>query len=191
MCWHGASLIKQIWKATLVTSSCNDYCKLHFLRCFHMMCGMLLQSLASCSKPCVPRLLTFRWRKLWKKTCTTNLEKIFAPTLLNYIEHLIIHLSNQVLTTGQVKYTWMYPFQGIWNFYYLFHIYLLKFILSDVLSAYLHLLICKLLQHLKRKVKNKAVIEASICNAFCRAEISMFTAYGCVDESSSSKRRHH
>jgi len=40
-----------------------------------------------------------------------KLERIFSPDFVDSMEHLVIHLSIEVLLGGPVHYRWMYPFE--------------------------------------------------------------------------------
>ncbi|CAM8901671.1 unnamed protein product [Rhodiola kirilowii] len=72
-----------------------------------------------------------------------KLESIFPPSFFDSMEHLPIHLADEVLLGGPVHYRWMYPFERF--------IYRLK--------------------QLGHK-GNKAVVEASIVNAYIQLETS-------------------
>ncbi|MCF7511999.1 DUF4218 domain-containing protein, partial [Vibrio sp. D54] len=68
-----------------------------------------------------------------------KLERIFPPAFFDIMIHLMIHLPEQVLISGPVQYTWMYPQERYVQLINLFHWRLLASYL------YVHILIVRLI----------------------------------------------
>ena len=101
-------------------------------------------------------------------TTVCLLEKIFPPAFFDVMEHLIIHLPYELRVGGPVQYRWMYPFERYMFFYIcLFNDRYLKF------EMYI---LVRCMFDLKKKVRNKARVEGSICEAYTLEEISNFSS---------------
>ncbi|CAH9100611.1 unnamed protein product [Cuscuta europaea] len=91
-----------------------------------------------------------------------NLEKIMPPSFCDGMEHLVIHLPYEALNGGPVFYRWMYRFERLvtisFIFEYLFH--------NNINLCTTFILLCRFLGELKKKMTNKAHVEASICQAY-------------------------
>ena len=101
-----------------------------------------------------------------------NLEKIFPPSFIDSMEHLLIHLPYEAKIGGHVQYRWIYPFERyvpISN--YVFPTIFLRVVI------YFSKFLFRFLKSVKQKVKNKARIEASICNAYILEKIFTFALY--------------
>ena len=100
-----------------------------------------------------------------------KIEMIF-PLFFYSIEHLPIHLPFEAKVGWPVQHRWMYPFERLYIIVAMEFIYKSTFI---VFLNWIFLLIpCRYLINVKKKVKNKAHIEASICEAYIVEEISTF-----------------
>jgi hypothetical protein len=80
------------------------------------------------------------------------------------MEHLPMHLLFEAKVRGLVQYRWMYPFKRLG----ITHAYLLY------MTQNIHLIPCRYLFNLKRKVKNKMHVKTSIYEAYIIEEISIF-----------------
>ncbi|RDX99035.1 hypothetical protein CR513_17970, partial [Mucuna pruriens] len=84
-----------------------------------------------------------------------KLEQIFMPTFFDLMEHLPIHLVYGARVGGLVQYRWMYPFERYKTSNHLYTITL----------------------YMLTNVKNKARVEASICEAYLVEETSTFASF--------------
>ena len=98
-----------------------------------------------------------------------KLERIFPPTFFSIMVHLMIHLPEQVLLTGPVHFTWMFPIER--------YDYNPKSCHTSLLFTYfLYIFICtnyfifRQLGGYKGFVKNRAKPEGSIANAYIAHE---------------------
>ncbi|CAH9061011.1 unnamed protein product [Cuscuta europaea] len=102
-----------------------------------------------------------------------NLEKIMPPSFFDGMEHLVIFLPYEALNGGPVFYRWMYKFERLVTISFIFE-YLFYNNINLCTTFILH---CRFLGELKKKVTNKAHVEASICQAYLQQEISTFSSF--------------
>ena len=55
--------------------------------------------------------------KLTLSEATCVLEKYFPPSFFDISIHLLVHLCDEALICGPVRYRWMYPFERLMKFY--------------------------------------------------------------------------
>ena len=84
-----------------------------------------------------------------------KLERMISLGFFDSMEHLPIHLPNETLLGGPVKYRWMYPFKR----WLTLLLHLLNLICIIVIIHYIITFSYKFMGDSKRPVKNKVIVE--------------------------------
>ena len=100
---------------------------------------------------------------------------IFPPSFFDSMEHLLIHLPFEAKAGGPVQYRWMYPFERL-DITLQCNSYIKVFSLLFLIENF-WLIQCRYLFNLKKKVKNKTHVKASICETYIVEEILIFILY--------------
>lgn len=106
-----------------------------------------------------------------------KLEQIFPSSFFDSMKHLPIHLPYEARVGGLVQNCWMYPFERYETSKSFFKLVINHCIIYSYFFTWAVIFLFRFLHSLKSKVKNKARVKGSICEAYLVDETSTFVSF--------------